>query len=80
LNSGARSAVSRDDSRSSVSGAQHCPPVLDKAWVHGPGQGRWEVYVVKHDGTSLENQPADCCTGDGCTAGCCSTETADVGA
>jgi catechol 2,3-dioxygenase-like lactoylglutathione lyase family enzyme len=50
-----------------------CYAVQDKVWVHGPGQEPWEVYVVKRDGTSLENRPADCCTGEGCTNDCCST-------
>ena len=49
-----------------------CYAVQDKVWVHGPGQEPWEVYVVKADGTSLENRPADCCTGEGCTNDCCS--------
>jgi len=51
-----------------------CYAVQDKVWVHGPGQEPWEVYVVKRDGTSLENRPAAaCCTGEGCTKDCCST-------
>ena len=50
-----------------------CYAVQDKVWVTGPGQEPWEVYVVKADGTSLENRPADCCTGEGCTNDCCST-------
>ena len=50
-----------------------CYAVQDKVWVHGPGQEPWEVYVVKRDGTSLQNRPADCCTGDGCTNDCCGT-------
>jgi len=50
-----------------------CYAVQDKVWVHGPGQEPWEVYVVKADGTSLENRPAECCTGEGCTNDCCST-------
>jgi catechol 2,3-dioxygenase-like lactoylglutathione lyase family enzyme len=50
-----------------------CYAVQDKVWVHGPGQEPWEVYVVKADGTSLENSPAECCTGEGCTNDCCST-------
>ncbi len=50
-----------------------CYAVQDKVWVHGPGQEPWEVYVVKSDGTSLENRPAECCTGEGCTNDCCST-------
>ena len=45
-----------------------CYAVQDKVWVTGPGQEPWEVYVVKADGTSLENRPADGCTND-----CCST-------
>ena len=49
-----------------------CYAVQDKVWVHGPGQEPWEVYVVKADGTSLENRP-DCCTGEGCTNDCCGT-------
>jgi catechol 2,3-dioxygenase-like lactoylglutathione lyase family enzyme len=54
-----------------------CYAVQDKVWVHGPGQEPWEVYVVKADGTSLENRPADCCTGQGCTNDCCSTGSTD---
>jgi catechol 2,3-dioxygenase-like lactoylglutathione lyase family enzyme len=50
-----------------------CYAVQDKVWVTGPGQEPWEVYVVKADGTSLENRPAECCTGEGCTNDCCST-------
>ena len=52
-----------------------CYAVQDKVWVHGPGQEPWEVYVVKADGTSLENSPATCCTGEGCTNDCCTTES-----
>jgi catechol 2,3-dioxygenase-like lactoylglutathione lyase family enzyme len=55
-----------------------CYAVQDKVWVTGPGQEPWEVYVVKADGTSLENRPADCCTGEGCTNDCCSTDTANA--
>jgi catechol 2,3-dioxygenase-like lactoylglutathione lyase family enzyme len=55
-----------------------CYAVQDKVWVHGPGQEPWEVYVVKRDGTSLENRPAECCTGEGCTNDCCSTDSADA--
>jgi hypothetical protein len=57
-----------------------CYAVQDKVWVTGPGQEPWEVYVVKRDGTSLENRPADCCTGEGCTNDCCSTDAADTSA
>jgi len=53
-----------------------CYAVQDKVWVHGPGREAWEVYVVKRDGTSLQNRPADCCTGDGCRADCCGADTA----
>jgi catechol 2,3-dioxygenase-like lactoylglutathione lyase family enzyme len=52
-----------------------CYAVQDKVWVHAPGREPWEVYVVKGEGTSLENRPAECCTGEGCTADCCSTDT-----
>ena len=52
-----------------------CYAVQDKVWVNGPGQEPWEVYVVKAEGTSLQNRPADCCTGEGCTSGCCGTST-----
>ena len=52
-----------------------CYAVQDKVWVHGPGQESWEVYVVKADGTSLDNRPSDCCTGEGCTNDCCGTES-----
>jgi catechol 2,3-dioxygenase-like lactoylglutathione lyase family enzyme len=55
-----------------------CYAVQDKVWVHGPGQEPWEVYVVKADGTSLENQPAGCCTGEGCTNDCCSASTSEA--
>jgi catechol 2,3-dioxygenase-like lactoylglutathione lyase family enzyme len=55
-----------------------CYAVQDKVWVTAPGQEPWEVYVVKRDGTSLENRPADCCTGEGCADDCCSTP-ADTG-
>jgi catechol 2,3-dioxygenase-like lactoylglutathione lyase family enzyme len=55
-----------------------CYAVQDKVWVHGPGQEPWEVYVVKADGTSLENKPAECCTGDGCTNDCCTTDRAQT--
>jgi len=50
-----------------------CYAVQDKVWVRAPGQEPWEVYVVKREGTSLENRPAACCTGEGCTNDCCST-------
>ena len=50
-----------------------CYAVQDKVWVTGPGLEPWEVYVVKADGTSLENRPAECCAGEGCTNDCCST-------
>ena len=50
-----------------------CYAVQDKVWVTGPGQEPWEVYVVKRDGTSLENRQAECCTGEGCTSECCCT-------
>jgi len=53
-----------------------CYAVQDKVWVTGPGREPWEVYVVKADGTSLENNPAECCTGEGCTSGCCTTDSA----
>jgi catechol 2,3-dioxygenase-like lactoylglutathione lyase family enzyme len=59
----------------SETGTDCCYAVQDKVWVTGAGQEPWEVYVVKRDGTSLENRPADCCTGDGCTNECCSTST-----
>jgi catechol 2,3-dioxygenase-like lactoylglutathione lyase family enzyme len=52
-----------------------CYAVQDKVWVHGPGQEPWEVYVVKRDGTSLENRPADCSTGEGCANDCCGTDS-----
>ncbi|MET9830913.1 ArsI/CadI family heavy metal resistance metalloenzyme [Streptomyces sp. NPDC006385] len=29
-----------------------CYALQDKVWVHGPGQERWEVYVVKADAAS----------------------------
>jgi catechol 2,3-dioxygenase-like lactoylglutathione lyase family enzyme len=48
-----------------------CYAVQDKVWVTGPGREPWEVYVVKAAGASLENRPADCCTGEGCTNTCC---------
>ena len=53
-----------------------CYAVQDKVWVTGPGREPWEIYVVKADGTSLENKPAECCTGEGCTSGCCTTDSA----
>jgi len=55
-----------------------CYALQDKVWVHGPGQEPWEVYVVKAEGSSLENRPADCCTEAGCTSECCGT-AADAG-
>jgi catechol 2,3-dioxygenase-like lactoylglutathione lyase family enzyme len=55
-----------------------CYAVQDKVWVHGPGQEPWEVYVVKADGTSLESQPAGCCTGEGCTNDCCGASTSEA--
>ncbi|OWV02713.1 glyoxalase/bleomycin resistance/dioxygenase family protein [Micromonospora wenchangensis] len=39
-----------------------CYAVQDKVWVRGPGDERWEVYVVKGDsdqyGTSAQTPPA----------------------
>jgi catechol 2,3-dioxygenase-like lactoylglutathione lyase family enzyme len=55
-----------------------CYAVQDKVWVRGPGRESWEVYVVKRDGISLENRPADCCTGEGCTADCCRTDSVEI--
>jgi hypothetical protein len=30
-----------------------CYAQQDKAWVHGPGQEPWEVYVVKADSATF---------------------------
>ncbi|MGW1868934.1 ArsI/CadI family heavy metal resistance metalloenzyme [Streptomyces mauvecolor] len=38
-----------------------CYVLQDKAWVHGPGQEPWEVYVVKADADSLAKQPQSLC-------------------
>lgn len=35
-----------------------CYARQDKVWVRGPGQERWEVYVVKADADSLTGRPA----------------------
>lgn len=48
--------------------------------MHGPGQEPWEVHAVTGEGTSLENRPADCRTGDGCTNDCCVSGSADTAA
>ncbi|MDT0481898.1 MULTISPECIES: ArsI/CadI family heavy metal resistance metalloenzyme [Streptomyces] len=46
-----------------------CYAVQDKVWVHGPGQERWEVYVVKADADSLaKQQGSTCCTAPADTA------------
>ncbi|MDG4798289.1 ArsI/CadI family heavy metal resistance metalloenzyme [Micromonospora sp. WMMD1082] len=47
-----------------------CYALQDKVWVCGPGDERWEVYVVKGDadqyGRSAQDQPG---AGDDCTCG-----------
>lgn len=47
-----------------------CYALQDKVWVRGPGDERWEVYVVKGDsdqyGTSARTQPG---AGDDCKCG-----------
>jgi hypothetical protein len=62
-----------------------CYALLDKVWVHGPGQEPWEVYTVKADagtlGKSQDGLPeaAACCTdsaqrpneGAKAAGGCC---------
>lgn len=47
-----------------------CYALQDKVWVRGPGDERWEVYVVKGDsdqyGKSVQTQPG---ANDGCQCG-----------
>ncbi|WP_405910839.1 MULTISPECIES: ArsI/CadI family heavy metal resistance metalloenzyme [unclassified Streptomyces] len=38
-----------------------CYALQDKVWVHGPGQERWEVYVVKADADTLAKQKDSTC-------------------
>ncbi|WP_433222832.1 ArsI/CadI family heavy metal resistance metalloenzyme [Dactylosporangium sp. CS-047395] len=38
-----------------------CYALQDKVWVRGPGDERWEVYVVKGDADQLEKAPDSAC-------------------
>jgi catechol 2,3-dioxygenase-like lactoylglutathione lyase family enzyme len=41
-----------------------CYALQDKVWVQGPGQERWEVYVVKAGADSMTKQKDSSCCAD----------------